>query len=38
MKDIKKFYNKLNEGDFCDDISNIFTGAYKNLILYLYNK
>ena len=38
IKEIKKFYNKLNEIDFSDDISNIFTGAYKELILYLYNK
>lgn len=38
IKEIKKFYNKLNDGDFCDDINNIFTGAYKELILYLYNK
>ena len=38
IKEIKKFYNKLNEVDFSDDISNIFTGAYKELILYLYNK
>ena len=38
IKEIKKFYNKLNDGDFSDDINNIFTGAYKELILYLYNK
>ena len=38
IKEIKKFYNKINEKDFADEISNIFNGSYKDLILYLYNK
>ena len=38
IKEIKKFYNKINEKDFAAEISNIFNGAYKDLILYLYNK
>ena len=38
IKEIKKFYNKINEKDFATEISNIFNGAYKDLILYLYNK
>ena len=39
IKEIKKFYIKINENkDFSDDINNIFNGAYKDLLLYLYNK
>ena len=39
IKEIKKFYIKINENkDFSDDINNIFKGAYKDLLLYLYNK
>ena len=39
IKEIKKFYQKINENkDFSDDIKNIFDGAYKDLLLYLYNK
>ena len=35
---IKKFYNKINGKDLPEEISDIFTGGYKELILYLYNK
>ena len=38
IKEIKKFYNKLNEKDFNSEVSEIFNGAYKELVLYLYNK
>lgn len=38
MKEIKKFYNKINEKDFNEEISNVFNGAYKELVLFLYNK
>ena len=38
IKEIKKFYNKLNEKDFNDEVSDIFNGSYKELVLYLYNK
>ena len=36
--EIKKFYNKINGKDLPEEISDIFTGGYKELILYLYNK
>ena len=38
IKEIKKFYNKINEKDFSEEISNVFNGAYKELVLFLYNK
>lgn len=38
IKEIKKFYNKINGKDLPEEISDIFTGGYKELILYLYNK
>ena len=38
IKEIKKFYNKINEKDFNEEISNVFNGAYKELVLFLYNK
>ena len=38
MKEIKYFYEKTNKEDFISQISNIFNGAYKDLIIYLYNK
>jgi len=38
IKQIKNFYNKINEKDFSEEIGNIFNGSYKDLILYLYNK
>ena len=38
MKEIRAFYQKLNNEDFEKDISNIFHGAYKDLLLYLYSK
>ena len=38
MKEIRTFYQKLNNEDLDKDISNIFHGAYKNLLLYLYSK
>jgi hypothetical protein len=38
MKDIRNFYQKFNEEDFSSEISNIFNGAYKDLLLYLYSK
>jgi hypothetical protein len=38
INEIKKFYNKINGKDLPEEISDIFTGGYKELILYLYNK
>lgn len=38
IKEIKKFYNKINEKDFSEEVSNVFNGAYKELVLFLYNK
>jgi len=38
IKEIKKFYNKINEKDFSEEISNVFNGAYKELVLFLFNK
>jgi hypothetical protein len=38
MKEIRNFYQKFNEEDFSSEISNIFNGAYKDLLLYLYSK
>ena len=38
MKEIRSFYQKLNNEDFEKEISNIFNGTYKELLLYLYNK
>ncbi len=38
MKEIRNFYQKFNNEDFSSEISNIFKGAYKDLLLYLYSK
>ena len=38
IKEIKKFYIKINGKDFGEEISDVFNGAYKELVLYLYNK
>ena len=38
IKEIKVLYNKLYGKDFTEEISDIFNDAYKELILYLYNK
>ena len=38
MKEIRNFYQKINNTDFEKEISNIFSGAYKELLLYLYGK
>ena len=38
IREIKNFYIKLFGKDFGEEISDIFKGAYKELILYLYNK
>ena len=38
MKEIRNFYQKINNMDFEKEISNIFSGAYKELLLYLYGK
>jgi len=38
INEIKKFYNKINGKDLPEEISDIFAGGYKELILYLYNK
>ena len=38
MKEIRTFYQKLNNEDLDKDISNIFHGAYKDLLLYLFSK
>ena len=38
MKEIRTFYQKLNNEELDKDISNIFHGAYKDLLLYLYYK
>lgn len=38
MKEIRDFYQKLNKDNFEKEISKIFSGAYKDLLLYLYSK
>ena len=38
MKEIRNFYQKIYNDDFSSEISNIFNGAYKDLLLYLYSK
>jgi hypothetical protein len=38
MKEIRNFYQKFYNADFEKEISNIFSGAYKELLLYLYGK
>jgi hypothetical protein len=38
MKEIRNFYQKFNKENFEKEISNIFSGAYKDLLLYLYSK
>ena len=38
MKEIRNFYQKIINMDFEKEISNIFSGAYKELLLYLYGK
>ena len=38
MKDIRNFYQKFFNEDFCTEISKIFNGAYKDLLIYLYTK
>ena len=38
MKDIRNFYQNFNNEDFCSEISKIFNGAYKDLLIYLYSK
>lgn len=38
MKEIRNFYQKFNNQDFDKEIANVFDGAYKELLQYLYNK
>ena len=38
MKDIRNFYQNFYNEDFCTEISKIFNGAYKDLLIYLYTK
>ena len=38
MKDIRNFYQNFNNEDFSSEISKIFNGAYKDLLIYLYSK
>ena len=38
MKEIRNFYQKFNKENFEKEISNIFSDAYKDLLLYLYSK
>ena len=38
IKEIKNFYTKINGKDFSEEINDMFNGAYKELILNLYNK
>ena len=38
MKEIRNFFQKLNNQDFNKEIANVFDGAYKELLQYLYTK
>ena len=38
IKEIRNFYQKFYNEDFCNEISKIFNGAYKDLLIYLYSK
>jgi hypothetical protein len=38
MKEIRNFYQKFNNQDFDKEIANVFDGAYKELLQYLYTK
>ena len=38
MKEIRNFYQKFYNQDFQKEIANVFDGAYKELLLYLYTK
>ena len=38
MKEIRNFYQKFNNKDFDKEIANVFDGAYKELLQYLYTK
>ena len=38
MKDIRYFYQNFYNEDFSSEISKIFNGAYKDLLIYLYSK
>ena len=38
MKEIINFYQKCYNEDFCLELSKIFSGAYKDLLIYLYSK